>query len=148
MGTDIHVYLEEKHKDGKWHCVGKNMYDGRDYNLFGLLAGVRCYGINNAVTPLRGLPKDVSDVIRKAWVEEREWSHSCTWYALDELFDALYKKNVSDCKDDADSLECFLQSIINYMVKDMSWFQFQVWKFRRQFPKIAERFRVVMWFDS
>ena len=145
MGTDIHVYLEERHKDGKWHCVGKDMYDGRDYNLFNLLAGAR-WDCGCMLKELEGVPSDASWYVDNEWGSHKYWCYNSTWYGLNELFDAFWEKDDNGFEDDADSLECFLQSIIDYMVKDMSLFQ--VWKFRRQFPKIVKRFRVIIWFDS
>jgi hypothetical protein len=82
MGCDIHCYGEIK-KDGKWEKVGTEflscyydsekpgvfdkytdeLYEGRNYDLFGILAGVR----NSCLETIdfaRGIPSDVSDEVK------------------------------------------------------------------------------------
>jgi len=45
MGCDIHMYVQyrekKKNDDGWWWDFGGHMNPGRDYSLFGILAGVR-----------------------------------------------------------------------------------------------------------
>lgn len=55
MGCDIHCYIEQE-KDGWAMSIGE-IFPGRDYDMFELLAGVRCYNENSAVFPPRGIPK-------------------------------------------------------------------------------------------
>lgn len=65
MGCDIHAYIELL-EDGQWNLHStQGAYTGRNYMLFGMLAGVRSY--HPSVTPIvppRGLPKDMSDGLR------------------------------------------------------------------------------------
>lgn len=75
MGADIHTIIQVKRCDGSWVTVVKNAADGRNYTLFGLLAGVR--GHDDPVKPLRGLPPEIKEI------EGAE--HSFTWYTLHEL---------------------------------------------------------------
>lgn len=57
MGCDIHVYIESKpYPDGRWWGFGGRLNPGRDYHVFGALAGVRCRDIEHI--PPRGLPDD------------------------------------------------------------------------------------------
>lgn len=59
MGADIHVYIEYKEKTSSmWHCFGERLNPGRDYDMFGIMAGVR-YPSNKLFEP-RGLPKNLS----------------------------------------------------------------------------------------
>jgi hypothetical protein len=74
MGTDIHTIVQVK-KGRKWVTVARNVADGRNYELFELLAGVR--GPAEPVIPLRGLPPEITEI------EGAE--HSFTWYTLHEL---------------------------------------------------------------
>jgi hypothetical protein len=74
MGTDIHTIVQIK-KAGEWVTVVKNAADERNYELFGLLAGVR--GHDGPIEPLRGLPPGIEEI------EGAE--HSFTWYTLYEL---------------------------------------------------------------
>lgn len=104
MGCDIHLFVEKKNNN-KWEAVkGKNPYFGcwanepeecykdwfynsRNYSLFSVLADVRNnYNIKPIATP-KGLPIDVSDIVRK---ESDEWDgdgHSHSWLTLKELLD-------------------------------------------------------------
>ncbi len=93
MGCDIHFYVEHK-VDGVWQQAftpdaeserkGKYWYHGRNYALFGLLAGVR----NKNITPLsepRDLPPDLSEGLKEEW---RNWEgdgHTPSYFLLSEL---------------------------------------------------------------
>ena len=117
MGCDIHMYAEVK-KNNKWSKVGdvfENMwyskdrelsdwnkpltdtpYDGRNYDLFAILADVRNgHGFAGCVTGERfnpisepkGLPDDVSKKIKK---ESDKWDgdgHSHSYFTVKELLD-------------------------------------------------------------
>lgn len=108
MGCDIHVFLEKRNKDtNQWESMSlykKNsdntyepipVYDGRNYELFGLLAGVRgsshffSGGYGYIVEP-RGLPSDLSPYTQNEWEKGkdesgRQWWHTPTWYDFCEL---------------------------------------------------------------
>lgn len=93
MGCDIHCYAEIK-KNNKWEEVdfGYEIYDGRNYFLFSVLAGVRNkYKIRPIKEP-RGLPDDVCNSIKKG---SEDWGidgHSHSWYTLKELCDFNWNK--------------------------------------------------------
>jgi len=55
MGCDIHLYIEYKNGD-QWSNFGRRINPGRNYSLFGSLAGVRCE--SDHITP-RGVPDDI-----------------------------------------------------------------------------------------
>jgi hypothetical protein len=74
MGADIHTIVQVK-KAGEWVTVAKNVADGRNYELFGLLAGVR--GDEGPIEPLRGLPPGIEEI--------EGATDSFTWYTLHEL---------------------------------------------------------------
>ena len=58
MGCDIHCYIEYKKKnDDHWRSFGGRINPGRNYTLFGVMAGVRCDGL---LYPLRGFPEDAA----------------------------------------------------------------------------------------
>lgn len=108
MGADIHVYLERYNKESKrWEHLSlykKNdddsfdpiqVYNSRNYELFGLLAGVRgsshffseCYGY---IVEPRGIPEDISSYARLEWEKGKDedgtqWWHTPTWYDFCEL---------------------------------------------------------------
>lgn len=59
MGCDIHCYIEYMERgETYWFSFGDRINPGRNYTLFGLLAGVRVEGIQ--LFPLRGVPADMS----------------------------------------------------------------------------------------
>ena len=108
MGCDIHICTEVKkdfNDEEYWWCCDhfkynnykrydaeepsmyiKEIYNGRNYELFTALADVRhCNGINVISKP-KGLPEDVSEVVKK---ESDSWGidgHSHSWLTARELF--------------------------------------------------------------
>jgi len=111
MGCDIHLYTEKiKSVNGvdKWvNCdhwklnpyFGDDeyepelelisLYSGRNYNLFGVLAGVRG---GYEICPPRGLPDDVSDIVKKNSDRWDSDGHSHSYFTLAELKE-YYKNN-------------------------------------------------------
>ena len=105
MGCDIHLYTEKKllnnntwwccdhfqlnpyygeEYEKKWNVVP--IYDGRSYSLFTALAGVRDDGMTPVISDPRGLPDDVSEIIKQ---ESDDWGvdgHSHSWLTAKELF--------------------------------------------------------------
>lgn len=91
MGCDIHAYIEKTYENGYIDLVSQ-VYLGRDYDLFGLLAGVRSFE-----TPLvkpRGLPKETSYILQYEYCDyDREKDqlipnedfHTHSWLTVDEL---------------------------------------------------------------
>ena len=59
MGCDIHMYPETRSKSerGSWWQICDSFYCGRDYWMFGVLAGVR---MGTALFEPRGVPSDAS----------------------------------------------------------------------------------------
>ncbi len=104
MGCDIHINTEKRIK-GKWECadpvendegelivpIKKRVYFGRNPLLFALLANVN--NDDGYVTPIsepKGLPKDVSDIVKKMsdqWDDSEGHSHS--YYTLKELLEYI-----------------------------------------------------------
>lgn len=108
MGCDIHFYVEKK-VDGKWQFQGKliddegyknfegpSFYEGRNYNLFAILANVRngrgFAGIKtgegfNPICDPRGVPDDASEEY-KSLVESWDCDgHSHSHHTLRQLLD-------------------------------------------------------------
>jgi hypothetical protein len=116
MGCDIHLYTEKKikRKDKEfWWCVDnfkpnewnldysdepqfshKSIYDIRNYDLFAALADVRNYGNIIPIDEPRGLPDDISDIVKK---EAEIWhgdGHSYSWLTAKEIF--IYNNKYSE----------------------------------------------------
>lgn len=108
MGCDIHMAVEVR-RNGKWERVlppesawdpwlvvngwmddaRQSWYDGRNYTLFGVLAGVRNYDVDPISKP-RGFPPDPGDEVAKMIADDglESWwlgDHSHTWLTLDEV---------------------------------------------------------------
>jgi hypothetical protein len=161
MGCDIHSYLEKYtsiNGENKWVNVdywqinphhgivgyeNENEYEhlsfyiGRNYDLFGILAGVR--SSEDPIKEPRGLPEDVSDVTKR---EYEKWNevHTPSYYTLKELKDYIY--NNSDNKELIESLSYFVNPM-NERFKNEFWINDD----NRHTIK-ENGFRVVFWFDN
>jgi hypothetical protein len=61
MGCDIHCYIQYKKKtdeDNWWECFGGEIWPGRNYAMFGILAGVRDHYAPHSFTPKGILPEE------------------------------------------------------------------------------------------
>jgi len=197
MGTDIHLFSEKKKTVNgveKWvnadywkinPYFGEDnsepeleivsLYSNRNYCLFNLLADVRGYG--TAISQPRGLPDDVSDIVKK---ESDRWDgdgHSHSYFTLDELR-KYYKSNsytthngflnVRQIKElDEDNKtpydwsewsgpdlqyrewkeDSILKPLLDNIDKRMRK-EFWVREGDEDTSKFDERFRIVFWFDN
>lgn len=151
MGTDIHLYVEHYNKESKrWDSLSLykkssedkffpvDIYDGRDYELFGLLAGVR-----SIIAPFvfsRGVPDDMSCEVSKAY-GDGQYYHTPTWYDWCELqtYERIFDNEYDD-EDDANSLCKRLDGFMNDIEKVLNAYDIY-------YPKPGD-IRIVMWFDS
>jgi len=114
-----------------WSCNGKGLreidwYEGRNYTLFGVLAGVR--GGEAQIDDPRGVPDNMSNT-----VDEIHWAgapdiHSHSWFTLKELLD----HNWTQYHDEYQSCEHFVVDTLNRL---------------KALGDPAE-IRVIFWFDS
>lgn len=121
MGCDIHMHVECK-KQGRWVLHSNDIYDGRDYELFGILAGVRgrCVPISHP----KGLPFDVTDEVKRLHDSWGEDAHSSSWLTFNEIYNSRF---------DYDNTS--LQHIALEML-------------RAKRDQQSEYVRIVFWFDS
>lgn len=154
MGCDIHLKVEMYGPDEAWHRaedVGPNQwydpeskgvygqkeirqewYDGRNYELFSVLAGVRGYG--PPIIEPRGIPADVSLETKDEWNYWGGDAHTPHWYSLRELLIAE-KEGVFD---PAVYGQEFLTKVVDRM-KDLA---------NEELDGDGERIRIVLWFDN
>ena len=109
MGCDIHLFVEVEH-DGTWNSVDewetedgytsvvyeKQYYNGRNYDLFALLANVRNY---NNVKPMKcpvGLPDDVSYQVMQKSESYGSDGHSHSYLTLKELIDFDWDQSIKE----------------------------------------------------
>jgi hypothetical protein len=94
MGTDIHLYAEQRLQSGTWVPVfGQEAFIWRRYELFSRLAGVRERDGAMPISQPRGVPADVSDEIR-GWLDDGDY-HSHSWISGKE-FTACFPRDVDD----------------------------------------------------
>lgn len=111
MGCDIHTYAE-KRVAGKWESVSVpdqeeseeeyphldysgRITGGRDYELFGLLSGVRRdWGIKIIPESQMCLPEDVSETVKAQWKSEDGDAHTEGWLDWQNLLNAQKEINV------------------------------------------------------
>src|SRR5277367_879563 len=60
MGCDIYMHVQVKDEFDEWVWQGTNIYDGRDYTLFGILDGTRGTEFT-PIAPNKGFPEDSFD---------------------------------------------------------------------------------------
>lgn len=180
MGCDIHIYTEKfveyqiADVEPFWHCCDRfrlnewrkidkhepkwyvdEIYKGRDYTLFAALAGVRNDGSTEVISEPRGLPKDVSKIIKR---ESDRWGvdgHSHSWLLASELFE--YQKKFSTSKWNAESQILVQRSPVDHLVecvKKRMADEFYIFDFlkdeekEKRFNDAADKFRIVFWFDN
>jgi hypothetical protein len=105
MGCDIHMYTEKKDHKGVWRCTDFyevnqyynedekdewepefnhfDFYRGRNYELFGVLAGVRSEAVK--FIPPKGVPLDAS---KECQADFKRWdsdAHTPSWLTLGEI---------------------------------------------------------------
>lgn len=78
-------------EDGQWHIDWDDeYYNGRNYQLFSLLAGVR--GDLDPIIQRRGIPEDASTGYLYKCNQWEGDAHSHTYYTLDELLNVDWSK--------------------------------------------------------
>jgi hypothetical protein len=162
MGCDIHVYLEKYtsvNEVNKWvnvdywqinpnfgHYENEPEYElvsffiGRNYELFGILAGVR--SSEDPIADPRGLPEDVTDVTRREYDKWAGDVHTPTYYTLKELKDYLFYN--SDNEEITETLKRFIEPM-DRRFKDEFWIGVDD---EKRYTIKENGFRVVFWFDN
>ena len=201
MGCDIHLFTEIKksiNSEDKWVNVdnwrynpyyqeGNNnwermlsvesIYSGRNYELFGILAGVRNRN-NDSIDDPRGLPEDVSEVTKK---ESDRWDgdgHSHSWLTLRELkeyqglhpvvkrsgFISPEAAELLDAGEETPDTWCQMTTLTTWVkreweegcdvlkplvdiLNERARDEFYVWGDEER-PEFDEKIRIVFWFDN
>jgi len=197
MGCDIHLFSEKKRSingEDKWvntdywlinPYFGEDdsevelelvsLYNNRNYELFNILAGVR--GNGPSISQPRGLPDDVSSIVKK---ESDRWDgdgHSHSYFTLEELKNYfknnsykfhngfLSKRQIKELDED----NCTPYNWVEWSEPDL---EYREWKeisplkividkvderMRKEFwvregdedtSELDKKFRIVFWFDN
>ena len=107
-------------------------YNGRNYTLFGILAGVRDTSMHMISDGLRGLPIDVSKEISDLSDEWDMDGHSHNHLYLDEIINSEYYRMTDDVLDDIGLGTHFFRSTVNSL-KEIG---------------DSKDIRIVFWFDN
>lgn len=137
MGCDIHLHIETKIY-GQWENYGLVKIK-RWYMLFAVMADVRnCdVGIEPIAYP-KGLPDDISKVVRvhAEWWEED--GHHWSWLDLKEIekLSKWLRKEGKDLEHDILQNYLFSNSFEGFLYE------------KKSYPKCLEDVRFVFWFDN
>ena len=88
MGCDIHAHVEYKQYDQWWELA--DVHIGRNYKLFGLMAGVR---MDIALIEPRGIPDDCGYTAKSDFIEWDTDAHTPSWLTYDEMNDVIQHMN-------------------------------------------------------
>lgn len=124
MGTDIHPYLEIR-CNGKWTYLPISLHSDRNYELFGLLSGVRGDGPLVSMEVTGGLPDDVSEAVRNEWADG-SWGHTPCVFGVEVL------RTVVEGGHDPGYVKYWLQVMEFFTAQGLD----------------EEDIRVIVWYDS
>ncbi|NMA74322.1 MAG: hypothetical protein GX963_09225 [Bacteroidales bacterium] len=194
MGCDIHLFTERKrsiNNEQKWVNVDNwklnpyykendeeskynlnSAYRHRNYALFSILADVRNSSKNKPISEPKGLPEDISEVVK---AESDKWNgdgHSHSFFTMKELYDYYEQNNIvkfSGLVDENGAKEIEAGKMPNWWCKESNekgliWKEWQqenyvlknfIEALERHFEseyyikeKDSEKFRIVFWFDN
>lgn len=138
MGCDIHLHIELK-INGNWENYSATSVP-RNYQLFGLMAGVRDRGIEPISQP-KGLPDDISLITKLHYDSYGAYSHSPSWLNENEI--KILKERASKEID----LENFLSFEHNFL-SDTFIFGYYICSEEERAKEFYDDIRFVFWFDS
>ena len=169
MGCDIHLYTEKKvdtkNGDDVWFCCDYFMHDEhyvrgytkeddlshveiygtRNYVLFGILANVRSDEYNPIAEP-RGLPDDVSDIVKQAAVDWDGDGHTHSWLTAGEIF-RYYKANRDNYRI-KQTMKPLVKAIKRKMCEQF-WIRTEDKEIKqKRLKQFEDSFRIVFWFDN
>jgi hypothetical protein len=174
-GCDIYIRLEKINKDGKWVPIDhyqiredwddqKNIcktfpffpvsiYDGRDYELFGLLAGVRSTYPEPIAEP-RGIPESANRYIKDEFAANK-YLHTPSWLTLGELRKTWYKHSQDEPLDEDGFHNVYirlLEGIIKPIERRIEEVEFLFCETDVELEEKCRNYwdsvRMVFWFDS
>lgn len=145
MGCDIHIRVEYKKKGEDFWRTGEHyqkdtfyggyeivpVYSGRNYELFGLLAGVR--GGMRPISLPRGIPDDATDDTKTDYLSWGNDAHSASWYDYEKLREYYEEKADMDAEDAMEDLMRLLEERL---------YSIPVW------TSNGDKMRIIFWFDN
>ncbi|NOY60290.1 MAG: hypothetical protein GXO75_15375 [Calditrichaeota bacterium] len=140
MRCDIHAFFEIK-LNGKWHTYSQPRLE-RNYQLFAKMANVRNdYDIEPISEP-RGLPEDISEVVK---FEAKDWrtdGHSYSWLNADEIAEVIEFHKSLFPREKFWEPEYYQWGFLC----GNGWGHFN--EYRNDYPEEIEDIHLVFWFDN
>ena len=177
MGCDIHIRLEKLNKDGEWKSIDYfrpredwedskeyypdsfpfvpvDIYDGRDYELFGILAGIR-HICSDVIAEPRGIPESANHFIQSEFKAKENRCHTPSYLTLGELRKTWYAHMEDEPKDEDGDDNVYIRLLHNIIrpienrLRDLHY----VWsdtdaELVKDCRKYWDAVRIVFWFDS
>jgi len=140
MGIYINAFWEIK-IDGQWHTYSKPNFK-QDYELFAKMAGVVNIPGIDPIVPPRGLPEDVSRVVKTEAEAFKKDSFAHSWLTAEEI-EELHKFHASLYRKDGKKLFLLNSEEWGYLCGH-GWESFR--KYRVYYPERIEDIRLVFWF--
>lgn len=168
----LNPYYEENNEDGESKYNLNSAYRHRNYALFSILADVRNDSENKPISEPKGLPGDISEVVK---AESDKWDgdgHSHSFFTMKELYDYYEQNNIvkfSGLVDENGAKEIEAGKMPNSWCKastrkELIWKEWQqenyvlknfIEALERHFEseyyrkeEDSEKFRIVFWFDN
>lgn len=168
----LNPYYEENNEDGENKYELNSAYSHRNYALFSILADVRNDSENKPISEPKGLPEDISEVVK---AESDKWDsdgHSHSYFTMKELYDYYEQNNIvkfSGLVDENGVKEIEAGKMPNWWCKGSTQ-ENLVWKEWKQENYVlknfiealekhfesdyyrkeedSEKYRIVFWFDN
>lgn len=175
MGCDVHIRLEKLNKEGNWESIDYykiredwkdsakycptfpffpvDIYDGRDYELFGVLAGVRSTFPEAIVMP-RGIPDSANKFIKEEYEAHKDYGiHTPSWLTLGEMRKTWYKHMYDPDDEDGENV---YKRLFEDIIKPIEYRLRELWivfadsdvELEEECRKYWDTVRMVFWFDS
>lgn len=146
MGCDIHFHIEVKTKNG-WELYSKPNVK-RNYKLFAKLAGVRNYDNIKPISEPKGLPEDISYLVKQSFESWGTDAHSASYITGEEIIklDSWLEESKPYSEDTicmANSLE---YGVLHCYLEGNSFSGF--YQYPKDRPSYILDVRFVFWFDN
>jgi hypothetical protein len=174
-GTDIHIRLEKINKNGEWIPLDYyqiredwekykdtcktfpffpvSIYDSRDFELFGLLAGVASM-YPEPIAEARGIPASANKYIKDEYAVSK-YKHTPSWLTLGELRKTWYEHSQDEPLDEDGYHNVYIRLLegiikpIERRIADFDWLYIETdTELEEKCRNYWDSVRIVFWFDS
>lgn len=111
MGCDIHGWVEVNNYGHWYEYINAGHLLHRNYEMFGILFGVRNYGNFVPIAEGRGIPLDASNVVKADYERWGADVHSPSFITFDEIMSINWWERGTDL---TDRVYCFRKGEVNW----------------------------------